>query len=334
MSNPPPTPGTAPDWAVSTRNLRKTYRGGATVAVAGLDLNIPRGGVHGFLGPNGSGKTTTLRMLLGLITPDSGTMHLFGRPVPDALPEVIDRVGAIIEQPRLFPTLSARTNLRLLAQGIGVPFTRVGEVLEQVGLAGRDRDDVGRYSLGMRQRLAIAATLLKDPDLLIFDEPTNGLDPAGIHEIRTTLRALAADGKTVLLSSHLLSEVQAVADTVTIIGRGRMLREGRVNDILNRGPASVRVVVGEADAAAHVLTAAGFTVVREPDASLRVGRVDAGVAGSEVARVLGEASLWPSELGEFREDLEGIFLELTQGEHLTATQSDGSSARRALGGAA
>ena len=147
----------------------------------------------------------------------------------DRLPEVVNRVGAIVEQPKFFPSFSARRNLELLATGIGVPAQRVGAVLEEVGLAERARDRYKTYSLGMKQRLAIAATLLKDPDLLIFDEPTNGLDPAGIHEIRQTMRGLADQGKTVLVSSHILAEVQQVADTVSIIGRGRLLAEGRVD---------------------------------------------------------------------------------------------------------
>src|SRR3954451_21427186 len=179
------------DVAVRTVNLRKTYlsRGSRRVAVTGLSMAVPLGGVHGFLGPNGSGKTTTIRMLLGLVRPDSGTMQLFGADVPKRLPEVVGRVGAIVEQPKFFPHFSGRRNLRLLADAIGAPATVVDTVLSDVGLADRGGDRYRSYSLGMKQRLAIAATLLKDPDLLIFDEPTNGLDPAGIREIRETMRA-------------------------------------------------------------------------------------------------------------------------------------------------
>ncbi len=221
-------------WALRTAGLHKTYprRRVPTPAVDRLDLNVPSGGVHGFLGPNGSGKTTTIRMVLGLIRADAGRMEIFGTEVPRRLPDVVNRVGAIVEQPKFFPAFTARRNLELLAAGIGVPKQRVGAVLEEVGLAARARDRYKTYSLGMKQRLAIAATLLKDPDLLIFDEPTNGLDPAGIHAIRQTMRHLADQGKTVLVSSHILAEVQQVADTVSIIGRGRLLAEGRVDDIL------------------------------------------------------------------------------------------------------
>ena len=223
------------DYAVEAYNLRKVYRTrkGRQAAVDGLDLRVPLGGVHGFLGPNGSGKTTTIRMLLGLVAADSGYIRVFDHEVPLHLDRVIDRVGAIVEQPKFFPSFSGRKNLTLLATAIGSPRRRVDQVLADVGLADRAGDKFRTYSLGMKQRLAIAATLLKDPSLLIFDEPTNGLDPAGIHEIRATMRGLADRGKTVLVSSHILSEVQQVADTVSIIGRGRMLAEGRVSDILD-----------------------------------------------------------------------------------------------------
>ena len=215
------------DYAIEAYNLRKVYRtrNGTQAAVDGLDLRVPVGGVHGFLGPNGSGKTTTIRMLLGLIAADSGHIRIFDHEIPLAIHEVINRVGAIVEQPKFFPAFSGQKNLQLLASAIGAPRRRVAAVLDDVGLAGRRRDKFRNYSLGMKQRLAIAATLLKDPDLLIFDEPTNGLDPAGIHEIRTMMRSLASRGKTVLVSSHVLSEVQQIADTVTIIGRGRLLAE-------------------------------------------------------------------------------------------------------------
>lgn len=333
-----PTPD-GPDTAIRTRNLRKTYRNGAVVAVAGLDLDIPRGGVHGFLGPNGSGKTTTLRMLLGLVRPDAGEMHILGRRVPDELDAVVDSLGAIVEQPRFFPTMSGRRNLALLARGIGTPRARVDEVIEHVGLTGRANDDVRRYSLGMKQRLAIAATLLKDPEVLIFDEPMNGLDPAGMREIRSTMRALGLQGRTVVVSSHVLSEVQQVADTVTIIGRGRMLAQGRVSDILAGDAVSaVRVGVRARDAATAALQGAGYRAIVMPDGALRVEWADADpdrpVDPADVARVLGEAGVWPSELGVVQENLEERFLALTAGEHLTVTQSGGSAARRFARGAA
>jgi ABC-2 type transport system ATP-binding protein len=250
-----------PELAICTRGLRKTYRtrlGRKVVAVQGLDLDVPAGGVHGFLGPNGSGKTTSIRMLLGLIRADAGTMTVFGKPVPARLPDVVGRVGAIVESPRFFPAFTGRKNLELLAEAIGAPRTRVGEVLEQTSLGERGTDRFRSYSLGMKQRLAIAATLLKEPDLLIFDEPTNGLDPAGIRDVRETMRGLGDQGKTVLVSSHILAEVEQVADTVSIIGHGRLLVAGPVAEVIGGGAAAtVKVAVDNHDAAIRTLTAAG-----------------------------------------------------------------------------
>jgi ABC-2 type transport system ATP-binding protein len=330
------TAGTAPrhampqstTYAVETHSLRKSYRTrkGRQVAVAGLDLEVPAGGVHGFLGPNGSGKTTTIRMLLGLIRADSGAMQIFGEDVPRRLPEVIDRIGAIVEQPKFFPSFSGRKNLHLLASGIGAPAARVGEVLDEVGLHERARSKYRTYSLGMKQRLAIAATLLKDRDLLIFDEPTNGLDPAGIHEIRATMRGLADSGKTVLVSSHILNEVQQVADTVSIIGRGRLLAQGDVNDILDAGAQeSVRIGIADPTHAATVLAEAGFTVRSLPDgmlnvaAGVREGQSATDFDPAQITRVLAEHGLYVFELTPVRADLEAVFLELTAEEHLGAT---------------
>ena len=311
-------------FAIETSGLRKTYRSrkGRQVAVAGLDLKVPNGGVHGFLGPNGSGKTTTIRMLLGLVRADAGELRIFDQVVPAALPQVIGRIGAIVEQPRFFPAFTGRRNLTLLAQAIGAPVSRVGEVLDEVGLADRGKDRFRGYSLGMKQRLAIAGTLLKDPELLIFDEPTNGLDPAGIHEIRATMRGLAERGKTVLVSSHILSEVQQVADTVSIIGRGRLLASGDVREILASADSqTVRVGVSDPLRAHQVLEAAGFVVVPTPP-TLTVGLRDKGQRFdfSRVTRVLAQQNLFVSELVPIRADLESVFLELTSEEHLGAAQ--------------
>jgi ABC-2 type transport system ATP-binding protein len=319
----PPRPARDRPLAIETRGLRKTYRSrrGRSVAVAGLDLRVPRGGVHGFLGPNGSGKTTTIRMLLGLIRADSGEMAVFDRPVPQRLAEVIGAIGAIVEQPKFFPAFTARRNLELLAGAIGAPASRVGQVLEEVGLGERGGDRFRSYSLGMKQRLAIAGTLLKDPELLIFDEPTNGLDPAGIHEIRETMRGLADAGRTVLVSSHILNEVQQVADTVTIIGRGRLLAEGDVEAILARGGAeAARVRVPDPAAAAEVLVAAGLAPQPGPPGTVLV-RARSGTGpldGALITRVLAERGIYLAELVWQRPDLEEVFLDLTATEHLGA----------------
>jgi ABC-type multidrug transport system ATPase subunit len=306
------------DYAVEAYSLRKVYRtrGGKRAAVDGLDLRVPVGGVHGFLGPNGSGKTTTIRMLLGLITADSGHIRIFDHEVPLAINQIIDRVGAVVEQPRFFPAFSGQKNLELIARAIGAPRRRVDKVLHAVGLGRRGTDTFRHYSLGMKQRLAIAATLLKDPDLLIFDEPTNGLDPAGIHEIRTMMRNLARHGKTVLVSSHILNEVQQIADTVTIIGRGRLLAEGNVSDILAAsGQLSARVGVSDHLRASEVLTAAGFSV--EPLASrlLKVSLSDHRLDLAVITRLLADQGLYVSELTPIQPDLESVFLNLTGGDH-------------------
>jgi len=304
------------DVAVSTRGLRKTYRtrrGRRVVAVQGLDLEVPAGGVHGFLGPNGSGKTTSIRMLLGLVRADAGTMTVFGEPVPARLPAVVGRVGAIVESPKFFPAFTGEKNLELLAEAIGAPRARVGEVLEQTSLGERGGDRFRSYSLGMKQRLAIAATLLKEPDLLIFDEPTNGLDPAGIREIRETMRGLGEQGKTVLVSSHILAEVEQVADTVSIIGHGRLLASGTVADVIGGGTAAaVKVAVDNHEAATRILTASGMTVRADGRYLLVEGAPDP----ADVTRRLAHQELYVSELVPVRADLESVFLELTEGEGL------------------
>ncbi len=316
-ATPPPEEVAALDGelAIETHGLRKTYRSvrGRAVCVEGLDLEVPVGGVHGFLGPNGSGKTTTIRMLLGLVRPDRGTARIFGHEVPKRLPDVVGRVGAIVESPKFFPAFSARSNLRLLADAIGAPRGRVDAVLEEVGLAGRARDRYKGYSLGMKQRLAIAATLLKDPDLLIFDEPTNGLDPAGIREIRRTMRGLADRGRTVLVSSHILGEVEQIADTVSIVARGRLVASGRVADLIGaggRGSVRVRVAPDDLIIATSLLETGGLTVRREHDALV----VDGGPDPAALNRALGERGVWARELVPQQADLESVFLGLTQHE--------------------
>ncbi len=311
------------DLAVTTRGLRKTYRtaGRRIVAVESLDLEVPAGGVHGFLGPNGSGKTTTIRMLLGLIRPDEGGMTVFGTPVPKSLPDVVGRIGAIVEAPKFFWHFSGKRNLDLLARAIGVNPANVDVVLHDVGLADRAGSAVRTYSLGMRQRLAIAATLLKDPDLLIFDEPTNGLDPAGIREVRSTMRGLADRGKTVLVSSHILAEVQQIADTVSIVARGRLVAQGRVDDLVaGSGSMAVRVGVADRDTASHVLRDKGWTVSDE-GSDLVVTGGDAAAVNEALAR----EGLYAHELSTDHANLEQVFLDLTETE---PTAPSGRRAKR------
>jgi ABC-2 type transport system ATP-binding protein len=242
---------------IETEELRKEYRtlrGRVVRAMAGLDLDVPEGGVFGFLGPNGAGKTTTIRCLLGLIQPSGGRASLLGAATRTELARVIPNVGSIVETPALFPGFSGRRNLQLLGRIDGIGPKAVDDVLERVGLADRARDLVHRYSLGMKQRLGIAAALLKDPAVLILDEPANGLDPAGIKEVRELLRSLAAEGRTVFLSSHILSEVQAVCDRVAIVARGRTIATGSVRQVLARGrPTGLVVRLDELERGAEVL---------------------------------------------------------------------------------
>jgi ABC-2 type transport system ATP-binding protein len=310
------------ELVIETTGLRKefrTRRGRRVVAVQDLDLAVPAGGVHGFLGPNGSGKTTTIRMLLGLARASRGDMRLFGEPVPRSLPRVIGRVGAVVEQPKFVPTFTGRKNLALLARSIGVPSRNVDAAIAQVGLSGRDGERFKGYSLGMKQRLAIAATLLKSPDLLILDEPTNGLDPAGIRDIRDMIRDLGEGGVTVLLSSHILAEVQQVCDSVSIIGKGRLLASGRVDALIGAGAATgIRVGVRDRDLAAGHLNAAGLRVRREGDGLLVEGATDP----AEVTRLLAEHDLYVHELTPRRPDLESVFLQLTRDTSMGAGTVD------------
>lgn len=309
------------DLVIETGGLRKVFtgrRGGRRVAVDRLDLAVPAGGVHGFLGPNGSGKTTTIRMLLGLARPSSGSMALFGQEVPRRLPGVLDRIGAVVESPKFSPHLSGRQNLLLLARTIGAPRSRVDAALETVSLTGRDKDRYKGYSLGMKQRLAIAATLLKEPDLLILDEPTNGLDPAGIREIRETIRSLGESGTTVLLSSHILAEVQQVCTSATIIGNGRMLASGRVDDLLATG-AAYAVRASDPAHALRVLESGGFSASRDGE----VVRVETERSPGEITKILGERDIWLTELTPLRQDLESFFLELTDDHTLGEDRPQG-----------
>jgi ABC-type multidrug transport system ATPase subunit len=301
------------EYVIEASGLRKTYRSRRRrqIAVDNLDLAVGKGGVHGFLGPNGSGKTTTIRMLLGLVRPDAGTISLLGQPVPKSLSVALRRTGAVVEQPQFFPAFSGWKNLVLLARTIGVPRSTVRDALQQVGLAERAKDKYKSYSLGMKQRLAIASTLLKSPELLILDEPTNGLDPGGIREVRDTIRELGASGVTVLLSSHLLVEVQQVCDSVSIISKGKLVTSGPVNDVLTGagkgGPARVKVGLADLPAGQTALTEAGFAVTLDTTHLL----VDNVEDPASITKSLADKGLYVSELRPETKNLETVFLELT-----------------------
>jgi ABC-2 type transport system ATP-binding protein len=291
--------------------LRKTYRSvrrGRRQAVDGLDMVVEPGQVHGFLGPNGSGKTTTLRALLGLVRANGGQMRLLGQPVPHALPRIAPRVGAIVESPQFFGNFSGRRTLRLLATAGGVPRSRVEEVLELVGLRDRAKDRVKAYSLGMRQRLAVASALLKSPELLILDEPANGLDPAGIREMRDLMRDLVASGTTVVLSSHILGEVQQICDSVTIVSRGRRVAHGPVAEVLaSQDKGEYRVRVRDHNRGAAILAQAGAPIQVYDDHFVVSDLADP----AWITETLAAHQLWVSELTPLVPDLESVFLQLT-----------------------
>jgi ABC-2 type transport system ATP-binding protein len=292
----------------AARRARRGPPNRRVVAVDPLDLSVPQGGVFGFLGPNGSGKTTTIRCLLGLVRPTSGRASLFGTDVQSGLARTIGEVGSIVESPAFFPTMSARQNLRLLAAIDHVADAKVDAMLERVGLGERGGDLVRGYSLGMKQRLGLAAALLKDPALVILDEPANGLDPAGIRETRELLRALGAEGRTVFVSSHLLTEVEHTCDRVAILNRGRCVASGTVDEVLDRAGGAMVVRVDDLAAGAAALARAAMPVER------RDGHLVVQIAPAAAARVtetLAAAGLWVSELRVVEHTLEERFLELT-----------------------
>jgi ABC-2 type transport system ATP-binding protein len=312
MGVPGLTAATTHGLALATRALTKSY--GSRRALDGLDLTVPTGVVYGFLGPNGAGKTTTMRLLTGLLRPDAGTIEMLGRPFSRSDRHRLFEVGALVESPSFYPYLSGRENLRALASaGARTPRGRIDEVLEVVGLRDRASDKVSRYSLGMKQRLGIAGALLSDPRLLLLDEPANGLDPAGIVAMRETLRHLAATGKTVFVSSHLLAEVQQLADVVGIIAAGRLVREGSMVDLLaGEGVVRVRVAPDQVAAAAAVL---GSLVPSEHvvASTAEPGWLTVQIAPdrtAEVNRTLANAAIYAAGL-ESGNDLEELFLSLT-----------------------
>ena len=296
----------ASDFVLETQGLTKRY--GGVVAVHDLTMRVRRGEVYGFLGPNGAGKTTTLRMLLGLVRPTAGRATVLGaRP---GSPSALGRTGALVEAPGLYPSLSGRDNLRVLALHAGAPPARVPLVLEQVGLADRAGDRFGTYSQGMKQRLGVAAALLKDPELLVLDEPTTGLDPAGMAEMRDFIRGLGREGRTVLLSSHLMAEVEQVCDRVGVLSKGTLVREGTVDE-LRGGDHSLLVRAEPLQRAARLLEA--LPEVEGVAATDGVLRVTAGPqAAPAINRALVHAGVAVSELRQERASLEEVFLQLTR----------------------
>jgi len=294
---------------VETRGLTKRY-GNRITAVDDLDLTIERGEVYGFLGPNGAGKTTTLRMLLGLIKPSSGTATVLGEE-PGA-PTGLARVGALVESPAFYPYLSGRDNLRVMARYSCVALSRVEEVLRQVELSGRADDKFKKYSLGMKQRLGVATALLKDPELLVLDEPANGLDPKGMADMRAIIRKVRGEGKTVLLSSHLLGEVEQICDRIGVILKGKLVAERTMEELRGReGGLLVRAEPLE-EAERVVKNLPRIEEARVVDEMLQL-TVDPTRA-AEINAGLVNAGVRVSELRPVERSLEEMFLELTGGE--------------------
>jgi ABC-2 type transport system ATP-binding protein len=301
-------------WAVETRGLTKRF--GPNVAVDGVELRVPRGSAFGYLGPNGAGKTTLIRTLLGLTRADSGTMSLLGTRVPAQRSRALTGVGAIVDEPRFHPHLTGRQNLRLLAAARGGDaVTRIVPSLDRVGLADRADDRVATYSMGMRQRLGVASCLLADPQLLILDEPMNGLDPAGMHEMREMIASLADEGRTVMLSSHLLDEVERTCDAVAIVDRGRVIRQGPIDELI-RGAGAIVVQVDCADPAraAQVIDQAGIAAGAAHTGTGLTVTLPAGASRELIAginRLLVRADIDVYGLHESRASLEDWFLSVT-----------------------
>jgi ABC-type multidrug transport system ATPase subunit len=298
--------GSGSALVIETHDLTKRYRD--VVAVDGLTLGVRRGEIYGFLGPNGAGKTTTLRILLGLVRPTSGGVTVLGaRPGSSA---GLARIGAMIEAPGFYPFLSGRDNLRVMAKHAGVEAQRIVAVLEEVELIDRAQDRFDTYSQGMKQRLGVASALLKDPDVLILDEPTTGLDPKGMAEMRTLIRALGRGERTVLLSSHLMPEVEQICDRVGVISRGSLVKEGTVDE-LRGGGGGLWVRAEPLDRASRLLAGLPEVAgVQTDDGTLRITAAPA--AAPAINRALVGAGIAVSELRPERASLEDVFLELTR----------------------
>lgn len=297
-------------FAIETHGLSKHF--GRHAAVDGLTMRVPAGAIAGFIGPNGAGKTTTIRLLLGLVRPDAGSATVLGHSLTE-FERYLPRVGALVEAPAFYPGLSGRTNLEVLARLGGHPGSRVGELLEVVGLSDRARDRVGTYSLGMKQRLGVAMALLPDPELLILDEPANGLDPLGIIEIREMLHRLAGQGKTILLSSHLLGELEQLTDWMIMLNLGKALFCGPARELLAQ---RVEVVVQaqdpvQLDLVGRIAGEAGYTVTRE-DQVLRIA-CPAGFAET-LNRQAREAGAPDLTIRVREASLEQLFLALLKGD--------------------
>ncbi|HWD11088.1 MAG TPA: ABC transporter ATP-binding protein [Solirubrobacteraceae bacterium] len=303
------------DAAIETTGLTKRF--GERTALDGVDLHVPRGSAFGFLGPNGAGKTTMIRTLLGLTHASAGSMTILGEPVPERRAQVLQRVGAIVEEPRFHMHLSGRENLLIVAAVRGAETReRIDPALARVGLGERADDKVKSYSMGMRQRLGVARCLLADPLLLILDEPTNGLDPGGIQEFREMIRAMVEDeGRTVFISSHLLDEVEKTCDAAAIVDRGKVIAQGAIADLAGGGTARHELIVGVDDAELALGTLGASALVREArraDEGIRVVLAGDPQTAAQVNAALVAAGVGVTRLEPVRHSLEQRFLQITQ----------------------
>jgi ABC-2 type transport system ATP-binding protein len=300
-------------WAVETHGLTKRF--GENIAVNNVELFVPRGCAFGYLGPNGAGKTTLIRVLLGLTHADAGTMQLLGHAVPRHRDQALARVGAIVDEPRFHGHLTGRQNLQILAAAREPAAKgRIEPALERVGILHRGDDKVSKYSMGMRQRLGVAACLLGDPQLLILDEPMNGLDPAGMLDMRDMIKSFVSEGRTVVLSSHLLDEVERTCDSVAIVDRGTVIRQGPISKLLAESSFEVQVECSDPDRAGRLLggTALGAEIEVRPDGlgiSLSEGTGRDAIA--EINRVLVEGGISVYRLQHVQASLEDWFLSVT-----------------------
>jgi ABC-2 type transport system ATP-binding protein len=308
----PVSPSESP-WAVETHGLTKRF--GDNVAVNDVELLVPRGCAFGYLGPNGAGKTTLIRVLLGLTHADAGTMSLLGHPVPRHRDVALARVGAIVDEPRFHGHLTGRQNLMMLAAAREpAAKDRIDESLERVGMSHRANDRVSKYSMGMRQRLGVAACLLGDPQLLILDEPMNGLDPAGMHEMRDMILSLVSEGRTVMLSSHLLDEVERTCDAVAIVDNGKVIRQGPISELLAGAAVEVNVECSTPERARMILAATPLGAQIDVETSGLSIHLAAGTGRdtiAEINRLLVEDGISVYRLQEIQVSLESWFLQVT-----------------------
>ena len=294
-----------------TTGLQKSYKG--TVAVNDVNIHIPKGAVYGFVGPNGAGKSTVMKMILNLIHPDAGEVHLFGEKVTDHSYEIFKKVGSIIENPCFYEKMTARQNLDLHCEYMGFPNkTRIDEVLEMVGLSGTAEKQIRHYSLGMKQRLAIARAILARPEFLILDEPINALDPEGIREMRTLFQRLNRDeGTTIFISSHILSEVDLIADTIGILHHGKLLAELPIEEIHKRQTEYLNLQVNNVAHTAALLEKMGITNFSVLDKEF-IRIYDSSVSGKALSKILIENGIGLESLGRNHDTLEDYFFQLTE----------------------